>query len=51
MTIYTYVASNDPAGGVQRIQSYTEFQIYVGDPVPWRPWADTAFRLSNSGDA
>ena len=38
----TLVVSNDPAGGVQRIQSYTEFQIYVGDAVPWRKWVNSA---------
>lgn len=37
------VVSNDPAGGVQRIQTYDDFVgPYVGDASPWRPWADTA---------
>lgn len=32
------VVSNDPAGGVQRIQTFNEFQTYVDG----RPWAWTA---------
>ena len=37
------VVSNDPAGGVQRIQTYDEFNDpYVGEASPWRPWAETA---------
>lgn len=37
------VVSNDPAGGIQRIQTYDDFKgNYVGDTNPWRPWVDTA---------
>ena len=37
------VVSNDPAGGEQRIQTYDDFRgNYVGDPAPWRPWAESA---------
>lgn len=36
------VVSNDPAGGVQRIQTYDDFKkSYVGDPNLWRPWVKT----------
>ena len=39
----TLVISNDPNGGVQRVQTYNEFNgNYVGDRTPWRKWAATA---------
>lgn len=38
------VVSNDPSMEIRRIQSYDEFRgNYVGDVVPWRPWAETAY--------
>lgn len=37
--------SNDPAGGIQRVQTYDVFKgNYVGDPTPWRPWAESAYQ-------
>ena len=33
------VVSNDPADGIQRIQTYSEFQTYVDG---WRVWTETA---------
>ena len=37
------VISNDPWGGVQRIQTYNDFKdYYAGDEIPWRPWVETA---------
>lgn len=36
------VVSNDPWGGIQRIQTFDEFAgDYVGDNTPWRPWVNT----------
>lgn len=38
------IVSNDPWGGVQRIQTYDVFKgPYVADSKPFRPWSDTAF--------
>ena len=37
------VVSNDPNGGVQRTQTYTEFELYAGDYAPFRYWVQSAY--------